>query len=76
MTPATARKFIISELIDLDVPRTSYAWRYILDNATEAADIMTRAELREYIEGQVEILPPDYFDDPANDCRDEHDPTL
>lgn len=57
-----AKKFIEKQLKDLDVPSSSAAYSLILENAVEAADIMTRAELVKYIEEYAESLPAHSFE--------------
>ena len=58
----TAHNFIMTELIDLGIPNTSYAWQYLYGSASDVSGKLTRTELREYIEEQMESLPLDYFD--------------
>lgn len=55
------RKFIVNELEQLDIPRDSRAYRIILDNALEAADVFTRKELKQYIQECFETLPNSLF---------------
>lgn len=56
-----AKAFIEKELKDLDVPKDSDAYRFLYENAIEAADIMSRKELKAYIEAQLELLPNSHF---------------
>ena len=57
----TAKKFIESELADLAVPMNTVAWLDTYENAIEAAEILTKAELRQYIESRLRDLPDIYF---------------
>lgn len=61
MKKDTAKKFIEAQLKDLDVPRDSEAYRYVYASAIEAAEIMTKRELKAYIEGVLETLPNSHF---------------
>jgi len=54
-------EFIDNEMRDLAIPKNSEAFRLIRENAIEAAAIMTRKELKRYIEEYSDLLPMDYF---------------
>ena len=56
-----AAKFIEKELIDLDVNKESMAWKHTFINAIEAADSLTKDQLKRYIESQISYLPTSYF---------------
>jgi hypothetical protein len=57
----TAKKFIEAELADLAVPMNTAAWIDTYENAIEAAEIMTKSELKQYIESRLRELPNMYF---------------
>ena len=57
----TAKKFIELELADLAVPMNTVAWLDTYENAIEAAEILTKAELKQYIESRLRDLPDIYF---------------
>ncbi len=57
-----ARKFVEKHLKDLDIPASSAAYSLILENAIEAADVMSRAELVKYIEDYAGSLPNNSFE--------------
>lgn len=61
MKTKTAQNFITKELTDLDVPKDSKAWSTVFDTAIEASEIMTKKELKKYIEDYVHSLPNDFF---------------
>jgi hypothetical protein len=61
MKRTTADKFIKQELADLDVPTNCAAWIEVYENAIEAADMLTKSELKGYIEMRVLELPNIYF---------------
>lgn len=52
-----AIEYVKRELRDLDIAEGSAAWTDVYENAIEASDIMSRKELRKYIEERVELLP-------------------
>lgn len=58
--------FIEKELMDLDVPKDSEAWKLAFDNAMEASEIMGMAELKKYIEDYIEMLPNNLFGESYN----------
>jgi hypothetical protein len=58
--------FIEKELMDLDVPKDSEAWKLAFDNAMEASEIMGMSELKKYIEDYIEMLPNNLFGESFN----------
>lgn len=56
---ARAETFIKKELKDLGVSQESPAYGVILENAMGAYDVMTRKELKKYIEDYLDSLPLD-----------------
>lgn len=57
MKQSTAIKIITNELRDLDVPKDSQAYTDVYNDAIAGSDIMTKAELIDYIERSLEVLP-------------------
>lgn len=57
MKQSTAIKIITNELRDLDVPKNSQAYIDVYTNAIAGSDVMTKAELIDYIEQSLEVLP-------------------
>lgn len=55
------KEFVERELRDLDVPVNSRAWNQTFENATEAAEILSKKELKKYIEEYLELLPNAFF---------------
>jgi len=56
-----AKTFIKKQLKDLNVPEDCRAYVLTFENAAEAADIMTKAELKKYIEDYINELPSNMF---------------
>ena len=52
-----AKEFVKRELQNLDIEEGSWAWRDVYENAVEAADIMSKAQVRKLIEERIELLP-------------------
>lgn len=57
MNQFKAIELIQTELKDLDVPKFSHAYKTTMQNAMEAAEIMSERELKKYIEEYLETLP-------------------
>jgi hypothetical protein len=58
--------FIEKELMDLDVPKDSEAWKIVFDSAMESSEIMGMSELKKYIEDYIEVLPNNLFGESFN----------
>jgi len=61
MRKQTVLKVIEKELEQLDVPKSSDAYRLTKEQAIEAADIMNQAQLKQYINDYIENLPSALF---------------
>jgi len=57
MKQAAAIKLIEKELTDLGVSQNCSAYQLVMEQAKAAAEVMTRIELKKYIEEYVESLP-------------------
>ena len=54
-----AKKLIVKELKDLDIPEGSQAYKLIYDNAIAASEVLTKKEL---IEGSADSFPNHLFE--------------
>ena len=54
-----ATKFVERQLRDLDVEQGSDAWNAIFENAVEAAEILNKRAVSQYIEQSLELMPLD-----------------
>ena len=61
MNKQAAKIFIEKELDDLAVDKDCDAWKQVFDTAIEASEIMTKEELRKYIEEYLDTLPKGCF---------------
>ncbi len=55
-------EWIKKELKDLGVSEESRAFGLVLENAVSASDVMTKNELKKYIEDYLETLPTSYWE--------------
>ncbi len=55
------KKYIENQMRNLDISADSRAWEIILGNAIEASELMTKKELKKYIQELAESLPVSYF---------------
>lgn len=54
--------FVTKQLLDLDVPEGSLAWQAVFEDAVEAAGVLNRRAVAQYIEQKLELLPNYYFE--------------
>lgn len=57
-----AKKFIEKELKELEIKRSSDAYRLTLEQSVAAAEVLTRAELKKYIVEYLDLLPLHLFE--------------
>lgn len=61
MKRETALKLIERELVDLDVPKNSRAWEYVIKSTVDGYDVLTKKELVKLVELKVNDLPSTWF---------------
>ena len=61
MRKETFEKFIKKELEQLDIKENSRAYKFIYDQAIEAAEFMGKRDLRQLIEDHLNLLPQEFF---------------